>query len=84
MSVRLFLGDFVGLAACATVAFASFGGDNSGAPSSFAAVPPYSNLPYSGLSYPALAYPGLALPAPAFHVHLHKALPKHVQIAQAE
>ncbi len=49
MPVRRFLGYFVALAACATVAFASFGGDDPAAPDSFAAASPYSALPISSL-----------------------------------
>ena len=78
MPVRLFLGYFVALAACATFAFASLAIDDEAAPGDFAAAPPYS-----ALSYPALSGPGAPLPASTFHVRPHK-LSKHVQLAQAE
>ena len=79
MPVRRFLGYFVALAACATAAFGSFGGDDLDTPSGSAAA-----SPYSALSYPAPAYPGLPLPASAFRVHPRKVSLKHVQVAQAE
>ena len=68
MPARLFLGYFVALAACATIAFASEI-DGSGTPGSLASERPASWQP---------------LPASAFSVHPHKLLFKHVQVAQAE
>ncbi len=68
MPARLFIGYFVALAACATIAFAS-GIDSSGTPGGPAFEQRASWQP---------------LPASAFHVHPHKLLFKHVQVAQAE
>ena len=68
MPVRLFLGYFVALAACATAGFASFGISGPDAPVSFAAEqwsppPPPSDS----------AFPG----------RVHRTPLKHVQLAQA-
>ena len=69
MSVRLFIGYFVALAACATIAFTSSEIDGSGTPGSLASERPASWQP---------------LPASTFQGHSRKLLSKHVQVAQAE
>jgi len=69
MPVRLFLGYFVALAACATLAFASFGIDSPGGSESFAAEQPY---------------PALPAPDSPFRAHPRRTPLKHVHLAQAE
>lgn len=60
MSARLFLGYFVALAACATIAFASSEGGSAAATDSVDAERAYAELP---------------LPPAAFHARPHKSLP---------
>jgi len=64
MPVRLFLGYFVALAVCATIAFASFGIDGPDMPGSLASEQPSSALPMTDSP---------------FRVHSHRILWKHVQ-----
>lgn len=57
MPVRLFVGYFVALAACATVAFASFGSDGADTPGSLA-----SERPLPASAFPV--HPHKLLPKP--------------------
>ena len=69
MSVRLFMGYFLALAACSTLAFASSAPDQSAPPAFFD----------GGFPPPPFGYPPHHAP-----LHHHKTMPRHVQMAQAE
>lgn len=70
MSLRLFVGYFLALAACATLAFSASGPD----PSAPSMATEADMIP---LGFPSLPYP------PA-HVHPHKLTLKRVQMANAQ